>query len=40
LSSKFIIDATRKYENFPKVAEPPREVLEKISLKDFIPGLK
>jgi UbiD family decarboxylase len=40
LASKFIIDATRKYEDFPQVAEPPREILEKISLKYYIPGWK
>jgi 2,5-furandicarboxylate decarboxylase 1 len=40
LSSKFIIDATKKYEGFPQVAEPPREILERINLKDYIPGWK
>jgi len=36
LSSKFIIDATKKYKDFPEVAEPPRKILQKIDLKDYI----
>ena len=40
VSSKFIIDATKKYENFPKVAEPPKELMSKINIRDYIPELK
>ena len=36
ISSKFIIDATKKYADFPKSAEPPKEFLNKVKLKDYL----
>jgi UbiD family decarboxylase len=35
VASKFLIDATRKYPDFPQAAEPPREMLERIDLKKY-----
>jgi len=35
ISGKSIIDATKKYADFPKLAEPPKELLKKVKLKDY-----
>jgi UbiD family decarboxylase len=36
IASKFILDATRKYPDFPKLAEPPRDLLDKVRLEEYL----